>query len=142
MGDKFRCNCPITSAVDILGDKWTIVIIKQMLLEWMKTFKDFSQDWEGIASNILSARLKKLEEYKIITKNKSSENKKTNIYKLSEKGIGLIPTILEMVLWSDQYMREFHADMNVDSRIEESKKDKKAFIEKIEEDYFISFEKN
>ena len=70
MNNNFRCNCPITSALDIVGDKWTLVIIKQMLLEGKKTFKDFSESDEAIASNILSSRLKMLEEFKIITKEK------------------------------------------------------------------------
>ena len=56
----FRCDCPVTSAIDIVGDKWTIVIIKQMLLEHKKTFKQFSESEEAIAPNILSHRLKKL----------------------------------------------------------------------------------
>ena len=85
MNNKFRCNCPITSALDILGDKWTLVIIKQMLIEGKQTFKDFLESDEAIATNILSSRLKMLEEYKMIRKEKLPHNKKTNIYLLTEK---------------------------------------------------------
>ncbi len=60
MNNKFRCNCPITSALDILGDKWTLVIIKQMLLQNKKTFKDFTNSEEAIATNILTVRMKNL----------------------------------------------------------------------------------
>ena len=105
MNNNFRCNCPITSALDIVGDKWTLVIIKQMLLEGKKTFKDFSESDEAIASNILSSRLKMLEEFKIITREKLPHNKKTNIYVLTEKGLGLTPTIIELTLWSDLNIR-------------------------------------
>ena len=70
MNKKFRCNCPITSSLDILGDKWTLVIIKHMLIEGKQTFKDFLESDEAIATNILSSRLKMLEELKIITKDK------------------------------------------------------------------------
>ena len=135
MTNKFRCNCPITSALDILGDKWTLVIIKQMLLERKKTFKDFSESDEAIASNILSSRLKMMEEYKIISKEKLPDNKKTNIYLLTEKGLGLTPTILELTLWSDSNIREYHSSIITDSRIEMVKNNKEESIKMIVESY-------
>ncbi len=135
MNNKFRCNCPITSALDILGDKWTLVIIKQMLLERKKTFKDFSESDEAIASNILSSRLKMMEEYKIISKEKPPDNKKTNIYLLTEKGLGLTPTIVELTLWSDSNIREYHSSIITDSRIEMVKNNKEESIKMIVESY-------
>ena len=135
MNNKFRCNCPITSALDILGDKWTLVIIKQMLLERKKTFKDFSESDEAIASNILSSRLKMMEEYKIISKEKLPDNKKTNIYLLTEKGLGLTPTIVELSLWSDSNIREYHSSIITDSRIEMVKNNKVESIKMIVESY-------
>jgi|TARA_B100001939_G_C16894175_1_gene596831 DNA-binding HxlR family transcriptional regulator len=135
MTNKFRCNCPITSALDILGDKWTLVIIKQMLLERKKTFKDFSESDEAIASNILSSRLKMMEEYKIISKEKLPDNKKTNIYLLTEKGLGLTPTIVELTLWSDSNIREYHSSIITDSRIEMVKNNKEESIKMIVESY-------
>ena len=135
MNNNFRCNCPITSALDIVGDKWTLVIIKQMLLEGKKTFKDFSESDEAIASNILSSRLKMLEEFKIITREKLPHNKKTNIYVLTEKGLGLTPTIIELTLWSDLNIREHHSSIISDSRIEMIKKNKAESIKMIVENY-------
>ena len=135
MNNDFRCNCPITSALDIVGDKWTLVIIKQMLLEGKKTFKDFSESDEAIASNILSSRLKMLEEYKMISKKKLPHNKKTNIYLLTEKGLGLTPTIVELTLWSDVNIREYHSSIISDSRIEMVKKNKEESIKIIVENY-------
>lgn len=135
MKNDFRCNCPITSALDIVGDKWTLVIIKQMLLEGKKTFKDFSESDEAIASNILSSRLKMMEEYKIISKEKLPDNKKTNIYLLTEKGLGLTPTIVELTLWSDSNIREYHSSLITDSRIEMVKNNKEESIKMIVESY-------
>ena len=135
MKDDFRCACPITSALDIIGDKWTLVIIKQMLLEDKKTFKDFSESSESIASNILSSRLKMLEEYKMISKCKLPDNKKTNIYLLTEKGLDLTPTIVELTLWSDENVREIHPNLYSDDRIEMVKKDKEGFIEILVKNY-------
>ena len=135
MKNSFRCNCPITSALDIVGDKWTLVIIKQMLLEGKKTFKDLSESDEAIASNILSSRLKMLEEYKMIRKEKLPHNKKTNIYLLTEKGLGLTPIIVELTLWSDLNIREHHSSIISDSRIEMVKKNKEESIKMIVENY-------
>ena len=135
MNNNFRCNCPITSALDIVGDKWTLVIIKQMLLEGKKTFKDFSASDEAVASNILSSRLKMLEEFKMIRKEKLPHNKKTNIYLLTEKGLGLTPTIVELTLWSDGNIREYHSSIISDSRLEMVKNNKEKSIKIIVESY-------
>ena len=96
----FRCNCPVTSALDIVGDKWTLVVIKLMLLEQKKTFKEFSESDESIAPSILSNRLKTLEKIGFITKQKLPDNQKTNHYFLTEKGLSLTPVIIELALWS------------------------------------------
>jgi DNA-binding HxlR family transcriptional regulator len=96
----FRCTCPVTSALDIVGDKWTLVVIKLMLLEQKKTFKEFSESDESIAPSILSNRLKKLEKIGFIVKQKLPDNQKTNHYILTEKGLSLTPVIIELALWS------------------------------------------
>ena len=135
MKDGFRCNCPITSAVDLLGDKWTLVIIKQMLLEGKKTFKDFIESEENIATNILSTRLKMLEDSKIISKGKLPDNKKTNIYRLMEKGLALAPVIVELALWSDEYIRPDHPNMRADEHLEFMKTNKEGAIQLLKEKY-------
>ena len=111
MNIDFRCQCPISSALDIIGDKWTLLIIRDMLFDHKKTFKDFSTSAESIASNILSARLKMLEEVGIIRKSKMEGNQKSNIYTLTEKGLGLLPVIAEITLWSDENVRELNPTM-------------------------------
>ena len=104
--DKFfRCNCPVTSALDIVGDKWTLVVIKLMLLEQKKTFKEFSESDESIAPSILSNRLKTLEKIGFIVKQKLPDNQKTNHYLLTEKGLSLTPVIIELALWSHHNVR-------------------------------------
>lgn len=135
MKNEFRCACPITSAIDIVGDKWSLVIIKQMLLEEVKTFKDFLERDEAIATNILSSRLKKLEEFGIIRKEKLPNNKKTNVYTLSQKGLELTPVIVELTLWSDKNIQEFHPGLYRDARVDELRANKERFIEMIVERY-------
>ena len=131
----FRCDCPITSAIDILGDKWTMVIIKQMLIEDKETFKDFVESDEAIATNILSSRLKMLEEMKIITKDKLPGNKKTNLYRLTERGLALTPLVVELALWSDEFVREFHPIIRNNVELEHMKNNKEVFIQIVIDNY-------
>ena len=132
---KFRCECPITSALDILGDKWILVIIKLMLIQDKKTFKDFTESDEAIATNILSSKLKYMEEFGIITKTQPPDNKKTNLYILTEKGLALTPIIVELSIWSDENVRELNKIMKESPEIEIMKSDKVAFIKMLIKNY-------
>lgn len=109
---KFRSSCLIASALDLIGDKWSLLIVRDMLLYKKKTFKEISSSEEGIATNLLSTRLKLLATIGVITKRKLLTNKKENLYLLTEKGIELAPLIMEIVLWSDKHVRVHHPDMN------------------------------
>jgi DNA-binding HxlR family transcriptional regulator len=111
MKNNFRSNCPIACTLDIVGDKWSLLIVRDMLVQRKKTFKDFSASPEGIAPGILSSRLKWLEENDLITKQKLPDNQKENIYLLTEKGIELAPVITEIILWSDKNLRVQNAEM-------------------------------
>lgn len=135
MDKKFRCDCPITSALDILGDKWVLVIVKQMLMEGRKTFKDFIAADEAVASNILSAKLKLLEEMGVVKKSKMPDNKKVNLYHLTESGLSLIPIIVELALWSDGNLREFHPVILNGAPMAAMRADKNRVIQQLEENY-------
>ena len=131
MKNKFRSGCPIASSLDIVGDKWSLLIIRDMLIMHKKTFKALSNSEERIAPSILSARLKLLESYKLITKKKLPDNKKENIYLLTDKGIGFAPIIIELSLWGDTYLKEF----NDIAFINGLKGDKSLIIENIKNNY-------
>ena len=131
MKKKFRSGCPVSSSLDVVGDKWSLLIIRDMLVKHKKTFKQISDSYEKIAPSILSARLKLLESYKLIFKTKAPENKKENIYLLTEKGIRLTPIIIEFCLWGNYNMREFN---EIDD-IEGLNLDKTLIIQKIQDSY-------
>jgi len=135
MDYKFRCECPITSALDILGDRWMLVIIKQMLIEDKMTFKDFTESAEAIATGILSTKLKCLQELGIITKKQLPDNKKSNLYLLTAKGLALTPIIVELSIWSDENVRELNSIMRDSPEIAIMKSDKNTFIQMIQENY-------
>ena len=134
MGCTFRSKCAVSSALDVMGDKWSLLIIRDMLFEHKKTFKDFSGSEEGIATNILSDRLSKLEEFGIITKGKLPDNKKANIYTLTEKGIELMPVLLELLLWSDKNVREYNMTMPKND-LASYRNNKRATIEDLQQNY-------
>ena len=131
MKKEFRSGCPISSALDIVGDKWSLLIIRDMLVKHKKTFKEISNSDEKIAPSILSARLKLLESYKLIFKTKVPDNKKENIYLLTEKGIHLTPIIIEFSLWGNSNMREFN---EIDD-IEGLNSDKNLVIQTVQGNY-------
>lgn len=131
----FRCDCPITSALDILGDKWMSVIVRQMLLDGKQTFKDFTESEEAIATNILSSKLKLLEALGIITKSKLPNNKKVNLYQLTERGLALAPIIVELAIWSDENLRDLHKPMRSGEELKQMKTDKEAFVLALKKNY-------
>ena len=131
MTNKFRSGCPISSTLDVVGDKWTLLIIRDMLIKHKKTFRDISNSDERIAPSILSARLKLLESIHLIFKTKTAENKKENIYLLTDKGVELTPIIIEFTLWGDKWMREF----NKIDEIGGLKNDKSVVIKTIQDNY-------
>lgn len=135
MENQFRCQCPITSALDIVGDKWTLVIIKQMLLEEKSTFKDFTESQESIATNILSSRLKLLEKFGIINKDNHPKNKKTNIYTLTAKGMSFAPILIELMYWSKENIQEIHPNLNTIPELDRIKNDKEQSSKTIIESY-------
>lgn len=128
----FRSNCPLSSSLDIIGDKWTLLIIRDMLVFKKATFKDFENSDEKIAASILAARLKWLLEHDIVTKHKPPDNKKTNIYLLTDKGLSFTPVIFELLVWSETNLRETHpnmADYGVDAFLENKSAQIQAIIE-------------
>ena len=135
MSTEFRCSCPITSAIDMIGDKWSLVVIKNMLLFDLKTFKGLSETNEKIATNILASRLKALEAKGFITKTKPANNKKTNIYLLTDKGLSLIPIIIELAIWGDTNLNEIHISLNRDNPIEYIKLNKEKFVGVFKDQY-------
>jgi len=135
MSVEFRCDCPFTSALDVLGDKWMLVIIKQMLLEGKETFKDFIESEEAIATNILSTKLKLLEELEILVKTKRPNNKKTNLYLLTEKGLALTPVLVELANWSDRNLRNIHPSILDGEGMKLLRNDKESFKNMLVENY-------
>ena len=129
----YRSGCPMCNALDIVGDKWSLIVIRD-LLGGKTTFKDFMNGPEKIASNILSQRLKWLKNHEILDFMYRKDNKKEKCYFLTNKGIGLYPVMSELMLWSAKNVNNEFNDRGK-AVIKKLKKDKKGRIEEVIENY-------
>jgi DNA-binding HxlR family transcriptional regulator len=101
--DKKRSDCPISCSLDVLGDKWSLLIIRDIMLRGKVSYSEFLTSEEKIASNILVSRLTVLEAENIVLKEVSPSNKSKFIYSLTQKGIDLLPIVIELMDWGAKY---------------------------------------
>ena len=99
-GPERRSECPLNASVEMLGDRWSLLIIRDMMLRGFRTYKEFMECYEGIATNILADRLRKLVAHGIVTTEADPSDGRKRIYSLTAKGIDLAPVLTEMVLWA------------------------------------------
>lgn len=127
--NRMRSDCPISCSLEIWGDKWSLLIIRDLMFKKECTFGDFLKSVEKIATNILASRLKTLEQHGIIQKLDHPESKAKVLYRLTEKGIHLIPILVEINLWADKY------SLPIDDRaklvLQHVKVDKEKFIQDV-----------
>src|SRR5258708_17620339 len=120
---KWRSGCPLNASVEILGDRWSLLIIRDMMLRGFRGYKQFLESYEGIATNILADRLQKLVAHGIITTEHDPSDGRKVIYLLTDKGIDLAPVLTEMVLWAAA-----HEDTENQALVRQIQKDKKKFL--------------
>lgn len=100
---KMRSDCPISCSLDIFGDRWSLLIIRDIMLRNKFSYGEFLESEEKIATNILADRLSLLEAENILTKEVSPKNKSKFMYRLTKKGIDLLPVVIEIMDWGAKY---------------------------------------
>jgi len=125
---KKRSECPISCTLDVFGDKWSFLIIRDLMSAKECTYGDLLKSPEGIATNILASRLVMLEENGIIEKLEHPTSKAKVLYKLTRKGIDLLPLLVEMHLWFEKY---YPVSEDKKEMLKIVKKDKVSFIENL-----------
>ena len=100
---KRRSGCPVSISLERFGDRWSLLIIRDLMVRGYRTFKQFQQSGEGIATNILADRLQKLEAAGIITAEPEQTDARRVNYRLTEKGIDLAPVVLELLIWAARH---------------------------------------
>ena len=125
-----RSGCPLNASVEMLGDRWSLLILRDMMLRGFRSFKEFLTSYEGIATNILSDRLKRLIAYGIITTQEDPSDGRKLIYVLTPKGLDLAPVLTEMVLWAAK-----HEETGNQPLVRQMQRDKEQFVETVRQRY-------
>lgn len=129
-----RSGCPISIALEMLGDAWSLLIVRDLMFKDRRTYHDFLGGGEGIASNILADRLRKLEGAGIVEKRRDPSDARRFVYRLSEKGIDLAPVLVELVMWSAR-----HATTDAPpSVVRAMRRDRAAFIANVRKRWMAS----
>ncbi len=123
---KRRSGCPLNASVEVLGDRWSLLIIRDMMLRGFRTYKEFLESYEGIATNILADRLRKLIAHGIIATEPDPSDGRKRIYLLTAKGIDLAPVLTEMVLWAAG-----HEDTGNQALVRQIQKEKQQFLAQV-----------
>ncbi len=121
-------GCPIRYSAAIFGDNWSMLILRDLMFKGAKHYADFINAGEGISTNILATRLARLEAEGIIAKHADPEHGKRYIYTLSDKGLGLLPAMLEMIDWAETWDMQTGVPPEF---IEELRRDRSALAKKI-----------
>ncbi len=96
---KHRSGCPVNISLEMVGDRWSLLIVRDLMVRGSRTYKDFRSSGEGIATNILADRLRKLQAAGILTAEaEAADGRKVN-YRLTKRGIDLAPVVLELLIW-------------------------------------------
>ena len=125
---KRKSRCPIHFALELFGDKWTLLIVRDLMFKGKHYYGEFLQMEEKIATNILADRLSLLEQSGIITKTVDEQHKSKQVYKLTQKGIDLLPVLTEIILWSAKHDKQSAADVKF---VRRAKKDREGLFAEI-----------
>ena len=101
--EKRRSGCPVSISLEMLGDRWSLLIIRDMMVRGYRTFGEFQHSGEGIATNILAGRLRRLEAAELVSAEPAAEDGRSIHYRLTEKGIALAPVLLELLIWASRH---------------------------------------
>ncbi len=123
-----RSDCPINYALEIFGDRWTLLIIRDLMFKEKHFYGEFLLSEEKIATNILADRLTVLESNGIVIKSKDPSHKQKIKYRLTQKGIDMLPFLVEVMMWAAKYDKESAIDLKF---VKSVKRDKVGLISKI-----------
>ncbi|MBX2797697.1 MAG: helix-turn-helix transcriptional regulator [Myxococcales bacterium] len=99
-GIERRSDCPISFALDVFGDRWTLLVVRDLALKGKRTYSELLASDEGIATNILADRLKRLEELGIVVKRRHPDDGRQRLYGLTDAGLDLLPVLVDLIVWS------------------------------------------
>jgi DNA-binding HxlR family transcriptional regulator len=124
---KRRSGCPVSISLELLGDRWTLLIVRDLMVRGYRTFKDFQGSGEGIASNVLADRLRRLTAAGIVTAETEQKDARRVNYRLTEKGIDLAPVLFDLLVWAARHEKTsapaaFMGKLNREEFLEEARR--------------------
>ena len=96
-------DCPISHALTIFGDRWTLLVLRDLMFQGRSRYRDLLEECEGIATNVLSDRLKRLETHGLLTKDRDSDDARQFLYRPTERAIDLVPMLVEIIVWGARH---------------------------------------
>jgi DNA-binding HxlR family transcriptional regulator len=126
--NRRKSDCPINFALEIFGDRWTFLIVRDLMFKGKHYYGEFLQSEEKIATNILADRLSLLEKSGIVIKSSDQSHKQKVIYRLSQKGIDLLPILVDVIMWSAKYDKSSAVDVKF---VRSVKRDREGLIKEI-----------
>lgn len=127
---KLRSHCPVNFGLEVFGDRWSLLILRDIVFRGKRKYGEFLKSEEGFATNILASRLEHLMETGILKREGDERDGRTEIYSLTDKGLDLIPMLFEMVLWSAKYDSQSEAKRIV-RLVELIRKDNRKISQKV-----------
>ena len=100
-----RSDCPFNASLEVFGDRWSLLIVRDLLFDRRSSYKEFLESDERIATNILADRLQRLEGKGIIVKTRDTDDARKLVYRLTTKGLDLAPVLVEMIMWGSRHER-------------------------------------
>ncbi len=107
----WRSVCPVSSALDVVGDKWTMLIIRDLFVHGTRTYSEFLESPEHVSTNILAARLHQLTGLKLIERTNPLASARNNAFKLTASGAALRPVLESLGMWAQTHLKDFHAQI-------------------------------
>ena len=117
-----RSDCPIGVSLDVFGDRWTLLILRDLLMRGKRRYQEFCTSREGIATNLLAQRLESLVEHGIITKSDDPTNKKQFLYAPTQRALDLLPVMCEIIRWGLKHQPEARTNWVIDTMLKNEKK--------------------
>lgn len=131
MKRRRKSDCPVHVALNAFGDPWTLLIVRDLMFKGKSRYNEFLDSEEGIATNILADRLASLEREGIVTKEPVAAGRQRARYRLTPKGVDLLPVMAEMIAWSARHDRRTAADRSFVARL---RRDREGFLAQLRAD--------
>lgn len=128
---ELRSHCPINFGLEHFGDKWTLLIMRDLMFKKKRHYNEFLEADEKVSTSVLSTRLKNLEAYGLIWKSEDSVKKSRIRYSLTEKGIALLPVLTDLIVWSAKYDTDSEVEVEF---VRQVKADRSGFLAQLNKD--------